>query len=117
WLQRGPYASILLGAAMLDGYLRLPQTTRGALGQGPVFVLAAVLLLVPIGWVLATRASLRARQGLALVLTPSELLVRARSGLQRIAWSSVSKTEVLSRTTWSLMQGTHQARAVVIHRR
>jgi hypothetical protein len=102
---------------MLDGFLRLPPAARAVLSQGPALVLGAALVFVPLAWLFATRASMRSRKGLALVLTPAELLVRARSGLQRIHWSDVTRCEVLSRTTWSLLQGTHQARAVVIHRK
>jgi hypothetical protein len=117
WLQRGPYASILLGAAMLDGYLRLPESARALLSQGPAVMLGVALVLVPLAWLVVTRASLKARKGLALVLTPGEVLVRTRAGLQRIRWADVTRCDVLSRTTWSLLQGTHQARAVVLQRK
>jgi hypothetical protein len=117
WLQRGPYASILLGIAVLDGFLRLPASARIQVSLGPALLLAAVLVVVPVGWIVFTRASLAARQGLALVLTPAELLVRTRAGVQRVAWSSVTRTEVQSRTTWSILQGAHETRQLVVHRK
>jgi hypothetical protein len=117
WLQRGPYASVLLGVAMLDGFLRMPAEARALLSQGPVRLLAAALVFIPLGWIVYTRASLASRQGLALVLTPAELLVRSRAGLQRIAWSSVTRSEVRARTTWSILQGAHEARSLVVHRK
>jgi hypothetical protein len=117
WLQRGPYASVLLGVAMLDGFLRMPAEARALFNQGPARLLAAALVFIPLGWIVYTRASLASRQGLALVLTPAELLVRSRAGLQRIAWSSVTRSEVRARTTWSILQGAHEARALVVHRK
>jgi hypothetical protein len=117
WLQRGPYASVLLGVAMLDGFLRMSAEARALLSQGPVRLLAAALVFIPLGWIVYTRASLASRQGLALVLTPAELLVRSRAGLQRIAWSSVTRSEVRARTTWSILQGAHEARSLVVHRK
>jgi hypothetical protein len=117
WLQRGPYASVLLGIAMLDGFLRMPAESRALLSQGPAQLLAAALVCIPLGWIVFTRASLASRQGLAMVLTPAELLVRSRAGLQRIAWSNVTRSEVQARTTWSILQGAHEARALVVHRK
>ncbi|HEY2733853.1 MAG TPA: hypothetical protein VGI70_07705 [Polyangiales bacterium] len=116
WLQRGPYASVLLGVAMLDGFLRVPAAARALFSQGPALVLLVALVLIPLGWIVFTRASLRSRQGLALVLTPRDLLVRSRAGLSRVAWSSVTRVEVASRTSWSILQGAHESRAVVVHR-
>jgi hypothetical protein len=117
WLQRGPYASVLLGLAVLDGFLRLPPSARIQVSLGPALLLGAALVVVPVGWIVFTRASLTARQGLALVLTPAELLVRTRAGVQRVAWSSVMRIEVQSRTTWSILQGAHETRQLVVHRK
>jgi hypothetical protein len=117
WLQRGPYASVLLGVAMLDGFLRMPAAARALLSQGPALLLAGALVFIPLAWVVYTRASLASRQGLALVLTPAELLVRSRQGLQRVAWSSVARTSVQTRMTWSILQGAHEARALLVERK
>lgn len=117
WLKRGPYASLLLGMAVLDGYVRLSPGEQRALHPTPALLLAAALVIVPVGWVVLTRMNLAARRGLALVITPRELLVRARSGVTRIAWPDVTRCEVASRMSWSLLQGTYEARSLVVTRK
>jgi hypothetical protein len=116
WLKRGPYASMLLGVAVLDGFFRLPKGALQPMNPSPALLLAAALAIVPLAWILITRASLAPRRGLSVVLTPSELLLRTRAGVQRVAWSSVTRSEVLTRSTWSLLQGAHQASSLIITR-
>lgn len=117
WLKRGPYASMLLGLAVLDGFLRLPAAAQTAINPMPALLLAAALVIVPAAWVLFTRASLRVRRGLSLVLAPDELLTRTRGGIVRVPWSSVSKVEVQTRSSWSLVQGAYEARSLVVQRK
>jgi hypothetical protein len=117
WLKRGPYASLLLGLAVLDGYVRMSPAEQRALNPTPALLLAAALVVVPLGWVLLSRLNMAARRGLALVITPRELLVRVRSGVTRIAWPDVTRCEVASRMSWSLLQGTYEARSLVVTRK
>jgi hypothetical protein len=116
WMKRGPYASMLLGVAVLDGFVRLPTQAQQAINTVPALLLAAALVIVPAAWYLFTRVSLRSRKGLALVLSPQDLLSRGRGGVLRAAWSSVSRVEVQARSTWSLLQGAHTTRTLIIHR-
>lgn len=117
WIKRGPYASMLLGIAVLDGFLRLPAAAQRAINPMPALLLAAALVIVPLAWVLFTRASLAARRGLTLVLSPSELLSRTRGGIVRVPWSTVSRVEVQARTSWSLVQGAYEARNLIVQRK
>jgi hypothetical protein len=117
WLQRGPYASMLLGLAVLDGFIRLPQATREKVDVTVPLVLVAALVIVPIGWLLITRTQLKARRGLAAILTPTELLLRTRAGVLRVAWKSVQRIEIDSRAAWSLLLGAHEARTLIIRRK
>jgi hypothetical protein len=114
WLQRGPYASVLLGLAVLEGYIRLPANARVQVELGPSLMLVAALVLMPLSWVVLTRINLAPRKGLALVLTPTELLARTRAGVQRVAWANVTKVTVSSRAAWSILQGAHQNRQLVV---
>jgi hypothetical protein len=116
WMKRGPYASMLLGIAVLDGFIRLPTQAQQTINPVPALLLAAALVIVPGAWYLFTRASLRSRNGLALVLSPQDVLSRERSGVQRAAWTSVSRVEVYARSSWSLLQGAHTTRTLIIHR-
>jgi hypothetical protein len=116
WMKRGPYASMLLGLAVLDGFLRLPDHAAQSINPLPALLLAAALVIVPAAWYVFTRASLRDRKGLALLLSPQDLLSRGRGGIIRAPWSSVSRVEVLSRSSWSLFLGAYTARTLVVHR-
>jgi hypothetical protein len=117
WLQRGPYASVLLGIAVLDGFLRLPAETRANVGGTMPLLLVGVLVIVPISWYLVTRRQLARRLGLALVLTPTELLFRTRAGVVRMEWSQLVRVEIESRATWSLLLGAHEARWLTLQRK
>jgi hypothetical protein len=117
WMARGPYASMLLGVAVLDGFVRLPVQAAQAINPLPALLLAAALVIVPAAWFLFTRGSLRDRKGLALVLSPSDLLSRGRGGIIRAPWSSVLGVEVVARSSWSLMQGGYTARTLFVRRR
>ena len=114
WLKRGPYASVLLGLAVLDGYVRLPASARVQVNTGPALLLAAALVLVPTSWFVMTRRSLAPRKGLALVLTPRELLARTRAGVQRVAWAQVTRIDISARMVWSILQGAHETRLLTI---
>jgi hypothetical protein len=117
WLQRGPYASMLLGLAVLEGYLRLPPATRERIDATVPLVLVGALVIVPVGWLLLTRSQLKVRRGLAGILTPTELLLRTRSGLLRVAWPVVQRADIESRAAWSLLLGAHEARTLAIRRK
>jgi hypothetical protein len=118
WLARGPYASMLLGLAVLDGYVRLPAQASRALNPTPALLLAAALVILPSAWVLFTRARLGARRGLALIVSPGALLLRAgRSGAVRVPWTSVTRVETVTRTSWSLLKGAHEVRTLVAQRK
>lgn len=120
WLRRGPYAALLLAVAVADGFLRADV---GELSLGPVPALAVpalalvVAAAVPIGWVLLTRREIAPRRGIALVLTPAELLLRARSGVVRTAWPNLLRVTLDSRLAWSVLEGVHRARSLVLKRR
>jgi hypothetical protein len=117
WLQRGPYASLLLGVAVLDGFVRLPDDTRQALGASVPLLLLAALIIVPVAWLFLTRVQLAPRRGLAAILTPSELLLRTRAGVMRVAWPSIVQVDIESRATWSLLLGAHESRWLTLRRK
>ena len=92
----------------------------GPLGLPPIVVpllVLAIAIAVPVGWVLLTRRDIASRRGLALVLTPSELLLRTRSGVIRTVWGSLLRVTLDGRLAWSVLEGVHRARALVLKRR
>jgi len=112
--QRGPHATVLLGIAFLIGYVRLPLAARATAGPLAAAVPLLCLAIIPLlSWFLA-RARSAPRKGIALLLTPAELLTRARAGVQRVRWQELARAEVASRTTWSMLRGPHETRALVL---
>ena len=84
--------------------------------KGPA-ILALILVVVPLWWISTRRASFAANRGIALVLTPRELLFRTRSGVSRVAWSTVARVEVAARTRWSILRGAQELRTLILHRK
>lgn len=117
WLRRGPYATVLLGVAVLDGFVRLDPTARAAIGTVAPIVIALCLIVAPVMWIVLMRRAAAAQRGIAMVLTPSDLLARTRAGVERIPWSHVARTEITSRTVWSIVRGAERASTLVVHRK
>jgi hypothetical protein len=117
FLRRGPYATVLLGIAVLEGFLRTPPAVRGQLGLTTPIVAGLCLVLVPLLWLVLTRRSIAARKGIALVLAPAELLMRIPSGVLRVPYPDIARLEVKARTVWSILDGASQMRSLLIHRK
>jgi hypothetical protein len=117
WLVRGPYASVLLGIAVLIGFARLPAGTLSLIGPTVPIAIGVCLALVPALWVWLVRREIRPRKGLALVLTPAEALMRARAGIVRVAWKTIGRLSVQVKPSWSLLEGSHGTRTLLVQRR
>ncbi len=113
WLRRGPYVALLFGIVFFDASRRLPEGV--SLGLLPVVGLAACLL-VPLGWLILTRRQVAPRKGLAMVLTPAEVLMRTRQGILRASWPRVTGLRIDTRRGWSVLEGRHAVRRLVIER-
>lgn len=117
YLRRGPYATVLLGLAVLTDWATLPADARMQGGMLAPLVMGFSLLAVPAIWFLMMRNDMKPRKGIALVLTPAEMLMRTRAGVHRVAWAEVQKLEITSRTGWSVLLGPHPQRTLVIRRK
>jgi hypothetical protein len=117
WLRRGPYASLLLAIAVVDGWLRAPAELHEAVGPWPVVGAVVFAIVVPIGWVLFARREIAPRRGLAMVITPPELLLRTRAGVLRTRWARLLRTTIDEKNAWSVLEGFHRSRALVLKRR
>jgi len=117
YLRRGPYATVLLGLAVLTDWATLPESARGHGSMLAPMVMGFSLLAVPAIWFLMMRKDLKPRKGIALVLTPAEMLMRTRAGVHRVAWTEVQKLEIASRTAWSVLLGPHPQRTLIIRRK
>lgn len=117
YLRRGPYATVLLGLAVLTDWAMLPPEARVGGNMLAPAVMGFSLLAVPALWFTAMKRDLKPRKGIALVLTPDEMLMRTRAGVHRVVWREVTKLEITSRRAWSVLLGTHPQRTLVIRRR
>ena len=118
WLLRGPYATAFLGVALIAFLATRPD--RALIGvemKVALIVGGVVALLVPVGWVVFTWASIAPRRGYAFLLTNHELLVRLRSGILRTNYTSIAALKVVAKVGWSVLEGQGLRRVLVIERR
>jgi len=117
WLRRGPYATVLMGTALANGFFRLPQQTQETVGLIAPGIILFALLGVPILWFIATSFDIAPRKGLSVVLTPAELIMRTRTGVHVVKWRELRHVEIKAGSGWSILQGQHESRALVFHRK
>ena len=117
WIKQGPYLVLLIAVAAAEGIARggprVWQAIDPAVGGGLVLVLTAVFLR----WLWMQRREIAPRKGLAMVLTPAELLIRTRGGMLRTRWADLVSATVTTKRSWSVLEGVHDARQLVISRR
>lgn len=117
WLGRGPYVTALLGLALILRWLRFDPETASLIGPEVVLSIAAAAILVPIGWVVLSMREVRPRKGLALVITPAEVLIRTRSGVLRATFRNLDTPTIDERPAWSALFGLYTSRTLVIARK
>jgi hypothetical protein len=117
WMRRGPWATVLLGVALLEGFARASAEEQAALGAPIVLAAGIALVMVPMVWIFATRRSIAPRMGLAMVLTAAELLMRAKGGVLRVRWPSLQRLTIDARGRLSVIEGWAIQRALVIKRK
>lgn len=116
WARRGPYATVLLAVVMIEGLLRIDVAIPAELW--PVAIGAVLIALVfPLGWWLMTRREISVRKGIALVLTPAELLLRTRAGVHRARWGKLQRVSIDTRRAFSVLDGIHEAKTLVLKRK
>jgi hypothetical protein len=116
WLRKGPYATVLLSVVLLERALAVPGALRALVDPTVLTVIALCLVAVPLVWALLVRRHVHPRRGLSMVLTPAEVLIRIRSGILRASWPRIAHIRVDTRSGWSLLEGTHTARELVLDR-
>lgn len=113
WLLRGPYGALIVAVALLERLVRLPAgMSIGPIGYGALALsIAIVLVFLLLG---ARRA--REAKGLALVLTPEELLLRLPSGLTRVPLGAITGLELGARRSWSTLGGSEPVKTLFVVR-
>ena len=116
WLRRAPYATVLLGIAIAEGFLRMDDAARQTVGPVAAGLVFFSLLLVPLGWMLVTRFDIAPRKGLSIVLTPGEAIMRTRAGVHVVAFRRLRRATVRVKRSWSLLRGPFENRFLVLAR-
>ena len=116
WLEKAPYPLVLVAAIAIESMVRAGPEVWLAIDPliGGGLVLA--LLLVPGRWLWMTRRDVRPRKGVALVLTPAEVLLREGAQVFQIPWPELSRVTTDAKRTWSVLKGAHEARQLVFLR-
>ncbi|MBN1653422.1 MAG: hypothetical protein JXA30_06565 [Deltaproteobacteria bacterium] len=117
WIKLGPYATVLLGVAILYGYLRLPVDAWGRISPLAPLVLVLTLVVVPSAWGWLTWQNIKPRRGIALLLTPAEMVMRAKQQLLRVRWSNLLRVDIDLKSVWSVLEGVNENKTLVILRR
>ncbi|MDQ3031099.1 MAG: hypothetical protein M3Y87_01685, partial [Myxococcota bacterium] len=117
WMRRGPWATVLLGVAILEGFARASSEEQDALGAPVVGAAGIALVMVPMIWIFVTRRSIAPRMGVAMVLTSAELLMRAKGGVLRVRWPNLQRLSIDVRGRPSAIEGWAIQRALVIKRK
>lgn len=117
WMRKGPYATVLVGAAVFIGYARLPVDTLRQLGATMPVLIGSCLLAVPFLWTMVIRREIRPRKGIALVFTPTDSLMRTKSGVLRVPHADIVRSTVEVRSSWSLLEGYHGTKRLLLSRR
>jgi len=116
WLARGPYITALMGITLVIRWLRFDAPTARVIGPEVVVIVAFVGALVPLGWILLSLRELRPRKGLALVITPAEVLVRTRGGVLQATFRNLTAPKIEQKTAWSVLFGLTTSQTLVITR-
>jgi hypothetical protein len=115
WLKRGPYASVLLGFAVLDGFIRFRPLTGTTITPTVPWAVAICLIAVPLVWLTMVRRQLGPLTRAALLMTPSALLISIGARIDQIRWSHFLRAEIVTKTVWSMLEGMYESRSIVFY--
>ncbi|MBK8409833.1 MAG: hypothetical protein IPL19_17865 [Sandaracinaceae bacterium] len=112
WLMSGPYAGVVFALVLGVHALAVP------LLRTPLTLLLLPVACAPLAlWWWRGRATRRARGGVALLLTPTQLIVRDAVGARSAPWSEVQAVRTESQPAWDMLRGARRAPLLVISRR
>lgn len=109
---RGPYG-VLLGVVFAVDALITATSHRAQLLQ-PVLLSCILALVLPGAWlfVMSRRASVRL--GIAMLLTPEELIVRGKQGVVSVPWNQLGDVTLKLREMWSPFVGGYTVKTLLI---
>ncbi|HBQ18277.1 MAG TPA: hypothetical protein DEF51_46500, partial [Myxococcales bacterium] len=106
----------LAGAVAVEALLRAGSGVWQAIEPWMGGLLVLALMAIPARWLWQTRREVKPRKGLALVMTPAEVLIRTRAGMLRVRWKDLAQVNLDAKKKWSVLEGAHRARQLVLLR-
>jgi hypothetical protein len=109
---RAPFAALLGIAFALDALWTAGPMRARILGPALLSCLLALALFA--GWFVWMGRRRATRLGIAMLITPGELLVRGHNGVIGVPWVQLSSVQVVARLSWSPFVGSFAVRTLVI---
>lgn len=100
---RGPYG-VLLGIVFALDALLTASSHRALLLQ-PVLLSCLLALTLPGIWLFVMSRRAAVRLGIAMLLTPEELIVRGKQGVVSVPWNQLGEVSLTLRELWSPFVG------------
>lgn len=116
WVKTGPYALLLAGAVTVDALVRGEAAVWDAMEPWMAGGLFVAFLAIPARWLWITRREIVPRKGVAMVITPAEVIMRIPAGMLRARWKDLSKIGFDAKKKWSVLEGAHTLRLLVMTR-
>lgn len=116
WIKTGPYALLLVGVIAIDSLIRGGPSVWDAVEPWMAAGLLLGLLAIPGRWLWTTRREVSPRKGVAMVITPAEVLMRIPEGMLRARWSELAAIGADAKKKWSVLEGAHSLRHLVLTR-
>jgi hypothetical protein len=110
--RRAPYAALLGIVFALDALW-----SAGALRArilSPALLSCVLALVLFVGWFVWMGKRRASRLGIAMLITPEELLVRGPGGVMGVPWSQLASAQVHARMAWSPFWGSFAVRTLVV---
>jgi hypothetical protein len=109
---RAPYAALLGVAFALDALWSAGPLRARIVSPALLSCVLALALLA--GWFVWMGRRRATRLGIAMLITPEELLVRGRGGVLGVPWSQLQAAQVAARMAWSPFVGSFSVRTLLI---
>lgn len=109
---RAPYAALLGVAFALDALWSAGPLRARILS--PALLSCVLVLALFAGWFVWMGRRRATRLGIAMLITPEELLVRGRGGVLGVPWPQLQAAQVSARMAWSPFLGSFSVRTLVV---
>ncbi|MGF1468824.1 MAG: hypothetical protein ACFCGT_22080 [Sandaracinaceae bacterium] len=116
WMRTGPVFPLLVAAVVVESLVRLGPEGWSVIDPRIFGSLALVMIAIPAVWYGRERRDVAHQGGASMLLTPAEVLIRTPKGVIRSRWADLARVSIDQRRRWSVLEGPHTARTLVLAR-